>query len=84
MPFFINPALLAGLGLISIPIIIHLLQKNRVKEMEWAAMQFLLEIVEEQNKKIQLEDLLLLLLRILFFTFLVLAGLSLRVVKLLY
>jgi uncharacterized membrane protein len=73
MPFFINPALLAGLGLISIPIIIHLLQKNRVKEMEWAAMQFLLEIVEEQNKKIQLEDLLLLLLRILFFTFLALA-----------
>lgn len=73
MPLFINPALLAGLGLISIPIIIHLLQKNRVKEMEWAAMQFLLEIVEEQNKKIQLEDLILLLLRILFFTFLALA-----------
>lgn len=72
MPF-INPALLYGLGLVSIPIIIHLLQKNRVKEMEWAAMQFLLEIVEEQNKKIQLEDLLLLLLRILFFTFLALA-----------
>lgn len=73
MPLFINPALLAGLGLISIPIIIHLLQKNRVKEMEWAAMQFLLEIVEEQNKKIQIEDLILLLLRILFFTFLALA-----------
>lgn len=72
MPF-VNPALLYGLGLVSIPIIIHLLQKNRVKEMEWAAMQFLLEIVEEQNKKIQIEDILLLILRILFFTFLALA-----------
>ncbi|PCJ60900.1 MAG: hypothetical protein COA79_07515 [Planctomycetota bacterium] len=69
---FIHFAFLAGLGLTAIPIIIHILQKNRVKEMEWAAMKFLLEIVEEQNKKIQLEDLLLLILRVLMFIFLVL------------
>lgn len=60
---FIHFALLSGLGLTAIPIIIHILQKNRVKEMEWAAMKFLMEIVEEQNKKIQIEDLLLLILR---------------------
>ena len=70
---FLNAALLPGLALISLPIIIYLLQKHKVKEMEWAAMEFLQEIIEEQQRKIQIEDLLLLLLRVLMFICLALA-----------
>ena len=70
---FVNPFLLSGLALISIPIIIHLLHRHQVKEMEWATMQFLQEIIEEQQKRLRLEDLLLLVLRVLMFAFLVLA-----------
>ncbi|NQZ58300.1 MAG: BatA domain-containing protein, partial [Lentisphaeraceae bacterium] len=70
---FLNSALLWGLGLVSVPIIIHLIRKNKVIEVEWAAMDFLLDIVEEQSKKLQMEDLLLLLLRVGVILFLVLA-----------
>ena len=70
---FVNPFLLSGLALVSIPIIIYLLHRHQVKEMEWAAMQFLQEIIEEQQKRLRLEDLLLLVLRVLMFVFLVLA-----------
>jgi len=70
---FVNPFLLSGLALISVPILIYLLHRHQVKEMEWAAMQFLLEVIEEQQKRLRLEDLLLLALRVLMFVFLVLA-----------
>ena len=46
---FVNPFLLSGLALVSIPIIIYLLHRHQVKEMEWAAMQFLQEIIEENR-----------------------------------
>ena len=70
---FLNTALLWGLGLVSIPVIIHIIRKNKVIELDWAAMEFLFDIVEEQKKRFQLEDLLLLLLRIGVILFLVLA-----------
>ncbi|MDP6524463.1 MAG: BatA domain-containing protein [Kiritimatiellia bacterium] len=70
---FVNPFLLSGLALVSIPIIIYLLHRHQVKEVEWAAMQFLQEIIDEQQKRLRLEDLLLLVLRVLMFVFLVLA-----------
>ena len=70
---FLNTAILGGLGLVSIPIIIHIIRKNKVVELDWAAMDFLFDIVEEQKKRFQMEDLLLLLLRIGVILFLVLA-----------
>lgn len=70
---FVNPALLAGIGLFSVPIIIHLLMRRKVIEMEWAAMQFLKDIIEEQQRRITIEELLLLLLRTLMILFLALA-----------
>ena len=39
---FINPALLLGFGAVSIPIIIHLLNRRRFRVVRWAAMEFLL------------------------------------------
>ena len=70
---FLNPLLLWGLPLASLPVIIHLLRKNKVVEIEWAAMDFLLDVVQEQKKRFQLEDILLLVLRTLLIIFLILA-----------
>jgi hypothetical protein len=70
---FINPFLLWALPLISVPVVIHLLRKNKVIELEWAAMDFLMDAVQEQKKRFKMEDLLLLILRTLLILFLILA-----------
>ncbi|MBT3277981.1 MAG: hypothetical protein HN909_06365 [Phycisphaerales bacterium] len=65
MPF-IHPLLFwLGLGGISIPILIHILNKRRFKIIEWAAMKFLLDALRKNRKRLQLEELILLLLRCL-------------------
>ena len=60
---FMNPALFAGLGLASVPILIHLLNRQRHKPMPWAAMRFVLAAYRKTRRRVQLENLLLLLLR---------------------
>jgi hypothetical protein len=70
---FLNSFLLWALPLISVPVIIHLLRKNKVIEIEWAAMDFLMDAVQEQKKRFKMEDLLLLVLRTLLILFLILA-----------
>ncbi|MBC8127917.1 MAG: BatA domain-containing protein [Gloeobacteraceae cyanobacterium ES-bin-144] len=62
---FLNPMMLAALGAISAPIIIHLLNKFRVKTTEWGAMKFLLDSIQKNEKRVKIEDLLLLILRCL-------------------
>ncbi|MFL5341832.1 MAG: VWA domain-containing protein [Gemmataceae bacterium] len=63
MPFwFLNAALLFGLAAASIPLIIHLLTRKRYDVVDWAAMQFL-QISERTRRKIFLEELILMLLR---------------------
>ncbi len=62
---FVNPVLLWGAGLISIPIVIHLINRQRYKIVDWAAMEFLLEAYRERKRRVLLEQLLLLLLRCL-------------------
>jgi hypothetical protein len=62
---FINPAFvwlsLAGV----IPLIIHLLNRRRYKIIHWAAMDFLLKALRKNRRRLQMETLILLLLRIL-------------------
>ncbi|MHC5039499.1 MAG: BatA domain-containing protein [Planctomycetota bacterium] len=70
---FIHAGILAGLGAVSIPIIIHLLNRLRFREVEWAAMEFLLEVNKRYRRRLRLEHLLLLLLRMLAIALLVLA-----------
>ncbi|MED5281296.1 MAG: BatA domain-containing protein, partial [Verrucomicrobiota bacterium] len=53
---------LAALG-VSIPILLHLLNKARPKKVNWAAMELLQKTTQRQAKKIKLEDWLLMLLR---------------------
>lgn len=60
---FLNAPLLWGLGLASIPIIIHLLYRRRFRRVEWAPMKYLKLSLQKNRRRIQLEQLLLLLLR---------------------
>jgi len=60
---FLNPLMLFGTLAISIPILIHLLNKRKFDHVQWAAMRFLQVSIEQNQRRLQIEDLLLLLLR---------------------
>lgn len=63
---FLNPAyLLAGTALVSLPILIHLINRMRYKRVRWAAMEFLLQSQKRNRRRLVLEQLLLLALRCL-------------------
>ncbi|NJK92577.1 MAG: VWA domain-containing protein [Blastochloris sp.] len=70
---FLNPLILFGLLGIGIPILIHLLNKTRVKRIRWAAMKYLMNAVQKNQRRLKVEDLILLLLRCLLVILLVLA-----------
>lgn len=59
---FLAPALLFGFAALAIPPLVHMLNRRRFDVVDWAAMQFL-QISERTRKKIFLEQLLLMLLR---------------------
>ncbi len=64
LSFLMHPALLwAGLGLAAIPLIIHLLNRRRVRPRRWAAMDWLLAAMRRHKRRLQMEHWLLLLLR---------------------
>ena len=58
-----NPWLLISLAGIGLPIVAHLLSRRRYDVVEWAAMQFL-NPSKKTRRRVKLEELLLLLLRI--------------------
>ncbi len=60
---FLNSSLLWGLGLASIPLIIHLLFRRSFRRIEWAPMRYLKLTIQRNRRRIQIEQLLLLLLR---------------------
>ncbi len=60
---FLNPWMLAGLTGILLPVISHLISRKKYDLVEWGAMQFL-ELDPSAKRKIRLEELLLLLVRI--------------------
>jgi hypothetical protein len=64
MMTFLSPLLLWGTLLGAIPLIIHLLNRRRFRLVEWAPMYYLKLTVQKNRRRIQLEQLLLLLLRI--------------------
>ena len=74
MPFSaFNSALLWGAGLVSVPIVIHLLNRQRYRVIDWAAMEWLLRALKQNRRRILLEQLLLLALRCLIILLIVLA-----------
>src|SRR6516225_7156143 len=60
---FLNAPILWGLGLASIPLIIHLLFRRSFRRVEWAPMKYLKLTIQRNRRRIQIEQLLLLLLR---------------------
>ncbi|MFM8272848.1 MAG: BatA domain-containing protein, partial [Gemmata sp.] len=66
MSLFLNPwTFIAGAALISVPIIIHLINRIRFHRVRWAAMEFLLKAQKRMRRRKILEQLLLLFLRCL-------------------
>ncbi|MGQ9591248.1 MAG: BatA domain-containing protein, partial [Planctomycetota bacterium] len=64
-PLFLHGSIAwATLALVSIPIIIHLIHRRRFTQLDWAAMEFLLEALKRARRRLRLEQLLLLLVRI--------------------
>src|SRR5262245_61480119 len=66
LELFTNPGFLAAAAaLISVPIIIHLINRMRFKRIRWAAMEFLLKAQKRNRRRLIIEQLLLLALRCL-------------------
>ncbi len=72
MDFFHTGYLWFSAGM-AIPLIIHLLHRQRFRRERWAAMQFLLNAIRKTQRRIRLENLLLLLIRMLIMGFLAMA-----------
>lgn len=61
-----TPALAIGGAILAAgPIIIHLLNRRRFKILDWAAMRFLLESRRKNRRRLRIEELILLALRVL-------------------
>ena len=61
--FLLAPWMLAGLAVLAIPPLIHLLNRRRHDTVEWGAMQFL-QVSQATRRRLLLEEVLLMLLRI--------------------
>ncbi len=72
---FLAPLLAVFTAACALPILIHLLNKSRFRTISWAAMDFLLKTLQQNKKRLQLRDLLLMILRtaVILFTALALA-----------
>ncbi len=63
---FLHTALFAaGAACVAIPILIHLLLRQRRKPIRWGAMRFLIEAYKKQRRKLKLQQLILLATRCL-------------------
>ena len=60
---FLNSALLFGAGLIVIPIVLHLIMRQRPKLLEFPALRFIQKRHDMNQRRLRLRHLLLLLLR---------------------
>jgi hypothetical protein len=61
---WLSPILLWGTLLGAVPLIIHLLNRRRFRRVEWAPMRYLKLTIQRNRRRIQIEQWLLLLLRI--------------------
>src|SRR5437588_138609 len=66
-------SLLGGLGAIAIPVIVHLLHRQKTTPIRWGAMQFLIESPLQQKRRRNIEHWLLLLARMAVLALLVFA-----------
>ena len=60
---FLNPLLAIGAVALSIPLIIHLLNRSRFRTVDWAAMHLLESVISSNRRRFRLDQLILLLIR---------------------
>ena len=65
------PLLQMGIAAASLPILIHLLNRRKYRETSWAAMRFLLAALRKNQKRVKVEQWLLLAVRTLLVIFVV-------------
>jgi len=70
---FLNWAMLAGLAAVAIPILIHLLNRQKATLVDWGAMRFLLESLTSRSRRILIEEIILMVLRCLVVALVVMA-----------
>ncbi len=70
---FLNAAFLIGLAAAAVPVIIHLLNRRRVKRVKFSSLEFLEEVNRQRMRRINLRRFLILLLRTLAILLLVVA-----------
>ena len=69
----LEPIMLAALVAVAIPIIIHLLNRQKATLVDWGAMRFLLESLTSRSRRILIEEIILMALRCLALALLALA-----------
>lgn len=72
MIHFVNSLLLWGLPALAVPVLIHLLHRRRVRVLDWAAIEFLRNVVVRHRRRLLWEQIVLLALRCLLVAVLVL------------
>jgi len=60
---FLNFALLGGVLALAIPIVIHLFHKSRFQQVRWGAMHLLEAVIRQNQRRVQIEQLILLAIR---------------------
>ncbi|RMG60840.1 MAG: hypothetical protein D6715_14640, partial [Calditrichaeota bacterium] len=70
---FLNPTVLLGLAAAAIPLLIHLLNRHRAREIPFSTIRFLKQLEKKQMRHLRIRQLLLLLVRTLIIVCLVLA-----------
>jgi hypothetical protein len=60
---FLNGALLLGISALAIPLIIHLFHKSRFKNVKWGAMHLLEAVIRQNQRRIRIEQWILLAIR---------------------
>jgi hypothetical protein len=61
----LNLALAGGIAAAAAPVIIHIAHRRRLKPVEWGAMRFLMTMLQRRRRSLSIENLLLLIIRVL-------------------
>ena len=70
---FLNPTILYALAVGAIPILIHLINRKRKKEVQFSTVHFLKQMIKKEMRRLRLRQILLLIIRTLILVLIVLA-----------
>lgn len=70
---FLNPLFLIGLVAAAIPVLLHLLNLRKLKNIEFSSLKFLKELQKSKIRKLKIKQIILLILRTLIIVFVVIA-----------